>query len=70
MVRILIDAGADLNRLNDRGQTALVCAVFRDNEPIAQALLKAGADPHLGTQTPAQVAQFFDLPNMQKLLAN
>ena len=65
MVRILIDAGADLNRLNDRGQTALVCAVFRDNE-----LLKAGADPHLGTQTPAQVAQFFDLPNMQKLLAN
>ena len=70
MVRILIDAGADLNRLNDRGQTALVCAVFRDNEPIAQALLKAGADPHLGTQTPAQVAQFFDLPSMQKLLAN
>ena len=60
MVRILIDAGADLNRLNDRGQTALVCAVFRDNEPIA----------HLGTQTPAQVAQFFDLPSMQKLLAN
>ena len=66
----LVRAGADLNRLNDRGQTALVCAVFRDNEPIAQALLKAGADPHLGTQTPAQVAQFFDLPNMQKLLAN
>ena len=65
----LLKAGADPDRLNDRGQTALVCAVFRDNLTISQLLLDAGANASLGTQTPADVARFFDLPRMQELLA-
>ncbi|WP_237203582.1 ankyrin repeat domain-containing protein [Rothia endophytica] len=69
LVQILINEGADLDRLNDRGQTALVCAVFRNNLPIARMLLDAGADETLGTQTPAQVAQFFELDDMQKLFS-
>lgn len=69
IVRVLLKAGADLDRLNDRGQTALVCAVFRDNLTISQLLLDAGANASLGTQTPADVARFFDLPRMQELLA-
>jgi len=69
IVRVLLKAGADLDRLNDRGQTALVCAVFRDNLTISQLLLDAGANASLGTQTPADVARFFDLPSMQELLA-
>ena len=38
IVRVLLKAGADLDRLNDRGQTALVCAVFRANLTISQML--------------------------------
>ena len=68
-MRILLKAGADPDRLNDRGQTALVCAVFRDNLTISQLLLDAGANASLGAQTPADVARFFDLPSMQELLA-
>ena len=67
IVRVLLKAGADPDRLNDRGQTALVCAVFRDN--LSQLLLDAGANASLGTQTSADVARFFDLPRMQELLA-
>ena len=69
LLQILINEGADLDRINDRGQTALVCAVFRNNLPIARMLLDAGADETLGTQTPAQVAQFFELDDMQKLFS-
>lgn len=68
IVRMLIEAGADVNRINDRGQSALVCAVFRNNPAIARTLLEANADTSLGSQTPAQVAQFFNLQQMQELL--
>lgn len=69
MVQLLINEGADLDRLNERGQTALVCAVFRNNLPIARMLLDAGADETLGAQTPAQVAEFFNLEEMKKLFS-
>ncbi|WP_185173234.1 ankyrin repeat domain-containing protein [Rothia nasimurium] len=67
LVQLLINEGADLDRLNERGQTALVCATFRNNLPIARMLLDAGADETLGSQTPADVAEFFDLDEMKKL---
>ncbi|MFW0111598.1 ankyrin repeat domain-containing protein [Rothia sp. CCM 9416] len=70
MVQLLINEGADLDRLNERGQTALVCAAFRNNLPIARMLLDAGADETLGSQTPAQVAEFFDLEEMKKLFSS
>ena len=66
---LLLERGADADRLNDRGQTALVCAVFRNHEPIARMLLEAGADASLGHQTPEAVAAFFGLPGMTRLLA-
>ncbi|WP_237237597.1 ankyrin repeat domain-containing protein [Rothia nasimurium] len=67
LVQLLINEGADLDRLNERGQTALVCATFRNNLPIARMLLDAGADETLGSQTPADVAEFFGLAEMKKL---
>lgn len=70
LVQLLINEGADLDRLNERGQTALVCAVFRNNLPIARMLLDAGADETLGTQTPAEVAAFFNLDAMQELFTS
>jgi ankyrin repeat protein len=68
-VRVLLGAGADVSRANDRGQTALAAAVFRQSGPIVSMLLEVGADPHGGGPTAVETAAFFNLPEMQKLLA-
>ena len=44
IVRILLDAGADMNLSTEDGYTALVFAVRMDNEPAVKLLLDAGAD--------------------------
>ena len=54
--------------MNDRGQTALAAAVFRQEEPIVKALVAAGADPDLGPKSALEIARFFDLPAMLELL--
>jgi uncharacterized protein len=67
-VRALLDRGADPARVNDRGQTALGAAVFRRSAESVQALLAAGADPDGGGRTAAEIAEFFELPEMAALL--
>nr|WP_284291393.1 ankyrin repeat domain-containing protein [Angustibacter aerolatus] len=67
-VEALLRLGADHTRVNDRGQTALGCAVFRQDEPSVRALLAAGADPALGRQSAWAVAEVFELPEMTALL--
>ncbi|GGH63879.1 ankyrin repeat domain-containing protein [Rothia aerolata] len=68
VVEMLLEAGANINALNNRGQTPLLCAVFRNNAELTQLLLQAGADTTLGHQSPLEVARFFQLPEMEKLL--
>lgn len=67
-VRMLLDRGADVGRVNDRGQTALGAAVFRRSTESVQALLAAGADPDGGSRTAKEIAEFFDLPDMTAVL--
>jgi ankyrin repeat protein len=67
-VQALLDRGADTTRVNDRGQTALGAAVFRQSADTVTRLLDAGADPALGTQSAVDVARFFELPQMLALL--
>jgi len=62
-VRALLERGADTARLNDRGQTALVAAVFKQSAAVDD-LLSSGADPDLGSPSARATAQFFDLPEM------
>ena len=41
--------GADADRVNDRGQSPLAGAVFKDEQDVVRALLAAGADPDAGS---------------------
>ncbi|WP_422740033.1 ankyrin repeat domain-containing protein [Micromonospora sp. WMMD729] len=67
-VAALLDRGADHTRTNDRGQSALAAAVFRSSADAVRALLAAGADPAYGNPSALETAQFFDLPEMVRLL--
>ncbi len=60
--------GADPNRVNDRGQTALAAAAFRSSAEGVRLLLAAGADPLRGSPDALSTAQFFELPEMVALL--
>jgi ankyrin repeat protein len=66
---MLLERGADPNRVNDRGQTALGAAVFRRSRESVELLLGHGADPHAGTRSAVQIAAFFGLDEMAALLA-
>ena len=68
-VRALLDLGADPERVNDRGQTALGAAVFRQSAPSVDALLAAGAGVRTGGRSAYEIAEFFELPAMRELLA-
>lgn len=67
-VAMLLARDADVDRVNDRGQTALGAAVFRQGAASVTALLDAGADPLAGGRSASEIAQFFDLPKMTALL--
>lgn len=62
MVRAL-DAGADIHKKNQRGQTALFLAVFIDDPKYINALIKRGADINQHDneyKTPLIAAAFLD----------
>jgi uncharacterized protein len=67
-VRMLLEHGADPDRVNDRGQTALGAAVFRRSRESATHLLGHGADPDAGTRSAMEIATFFELQEMAALL--
>jgi len=58
-VEALLERGADPGRPNDRGQTPLAGAVFKNEPQIVRALLEAGADPAAGQPSAADTAAMF-----------
>jgi ankyrin repeat protein len=48
-----------VNRPNDRGQTPLAGAVFKDEPDVVRVLLDAGADPDAGTPSARATAAMF-----------
>ena len=68
-VAALLERGADPDRVNDRGQTALGAAVFRRSVQSTRLLLAHGADPGAGERSAVQIAAFFGLDEMARLLA-
>jgi ankyrin repeat protein len=59
VVSALAARGADVNVPNDRGQTPLAGAVFKDSAEVVTVLLDAGANPDLGTPSARESAAFF-----------
>jgi ankyrin repeat protein len=51
--------GADVNRLNDRGQSPLAGAVFKGEDEVISTLLALGADPDVGSPTARATAEMF-----------
>jgi ankyrin repeat protein len=58
-VVMLAGQGADVNRVNDRGQSPLAGAVFKGENAVVAALLQAGADPDAGSPTARETAAMF-----------
>ncbi|MDP9394358.1 MAG: ankyrin repeat domain-containing protein [Actinomycetota bacterium] len=67
-VRALLERSADPERVNDRGQTALGAAVFRRSGETVRILLDRGAGPDTGSPSAVELARFFELPDMLRLL--
>jgi hypothetical protein len=63
-VAMLARKGAEVNRVNDRGQSPLAGAVFKGEHEVVSALLSAGADPDAGTPTARETALMFGQPDL------
>lgn len=64
LVRELGMRGADVNRLNDRGQSPLAGAVFKGEPQVVAALLEHDADPDAGQPTARAAAELFGRPDL------
>lgn len=59
LVDALATRAADVNRLNDRGQSPLAGAVFKRYDAVIRVLLNHGADADIGTPSARDTATMF-----------
>lgn len=64
LVQLLLAHGANPNILNDRNQSPLAGAVFKNETAVVEALLEGGADPDLGTPSAAEAMGLFRLTDV------
>ena len=67
-VTALVERGADVDRRNNRGQTPLPGAVFKNETTIMELLLRAGADPLAGSPSALDTARFFGKDGLARQL--
>ncbi|WP_426244478.1 ankyrin repeat domain-containing protein [Nocardioides sp. LHG3406-4] len=58
-VSMLLERGADVDRLNNRGQSPLAGALFKGEDEVVQVLRTAGADLDAGTPSARDTARMF-----------
>ena len=59
LVSLLLSHSADPNALNDRRQSPLAGAVFKDENEVVEVLLEGGADPDCGEPSAMQAMEIF-----------
>lgn len=64
VVTALATRGANVDRVNDHGQSPLAGAVFKDEPGVVRALLEAGADPDAGSPSARETAALFGRPEL------
>ena len=69
LVRQLAAVGADVNLLNDRGQSPLAGAIFKKEDAVIDALLAAGADPTAGQPNALDSARMFGREDLLERLS-
>lgn len=69
LVRQLAAAGADVNLLNDRGQSPLAGAIFKKEDAVIDALLDVGADPTAGQPNALDSARLFGREDLLERLS-
>ena len=67
-VAALIARGADVDRHNNRGQTPLTGAVFKNDTTIIDLLLRADADSRAGSPSALETARFFKREELERQL--
>jgi ankyrin repeat protein len=67
-VAALIARGADVDRHNNRGQTPLAGAVFKNDTTIMELLVGADADPLAGSPSALETARFFGKGQLSRQL--
>ncbi|MGZ7497179.1 ankyrin repeat domain-containing protein [Corynebacterium sp. ZY180755] len=68
-VAMLAARGADVNKLNDRGQSPLAGAIFKKEEAVIEALIEAGASPTAGTPSAVDTATLFGQSELAERLS-
>lgn len=59
LLSLLLSYGANPNTLNDRGQSPLAGAVFKNELDVVRILVEGGADPEWGNPSAVQTAGMF-----------
>ena len=59
LARGLVERGADVDKLNARGQSPLAGVIFKKEDEIVELLLQAGADPRAGHPDSIATARMF-----------
>ncbi|MGJ9411737.1 ankyrin repeat domain-containing protein [Aeromicrobium sp. CF4.19] len=59
-VQALVERGASVDTLNDRGQSPLAGAIFKGEDDVVRVLLQAGADPDVGQPSARETALMFE----------
>ncbi|KZS87127.1 ankyrin [Sistotremastrum niveocremeum HHB9708] len=68
LVRLLHSKGADVDRLNDRGQSPLAGAIFKGEDEVVKTLVELGADPTKGEPNARDAVKVFGAKQYEELL--